>query len=137
DPNDIESISVIKEASEVALMRQNPETQGIILIQLKDDSNRSDRRSINRDAIDVADGIADNTFQAEFATLEEGIQVSYQLSTINGDSKLYIFDTSGRLLETRPFRGGDVRATVKLQQRGVYIFRIEAEGQAQSYRVSY
>ncbi|MEM8583325.1 MAG: TonB family protein, partial [Bacteroidota bacterium] len=46
DPNDIESISVIKEASEVALMRQNPETQGIILIQLKDDSNRSDRRSI-------------------------------------------------------------------------------------------
>ncbi|MEL7376564.1 MAG: TonB family protein, partial [Bacteroidota bacterium] len=136
DPNDIESITVIKETEEVALMRRNPETQGIILIQLKEDSNRRGRR-INRDAIDISNGIDDNIFQAQFATLEEGIQVSYQLNSIDGESKLFIFDTSGRLLETRPFRGGEVRSTVGLKQRGVYIFRIEAEGQAQSYRVSY
>ncbi|MEM6396989.1 MAG: TonB family protein [Bacteroidota bacterium] len=135
DPNDIERISVIKEESEVALMRRKPETTGIILIQTKKGTTRN--RNVRRGALDMSEVVEDNTFQAQFATLEEGIQVSYQLGKSDAASKLHIFDVNGRLLETRPFTGSEIRSTVNLQQRGVYIFRIEAEGQAQSYKVSY
>lgn len=73
-------------------------------------------------------------FTAQFATLSEGIRVSYQ---IEKTSTLHVFDISGRLVWNCVLQPGQATQLVPLNQRGVYAFRIDFEGGGEVYKIAY
>ncbi|MEL6668928.1 MAG: TonB family protein [Bacteroidota bacterium] len=74
------------------------------------------------------------SFSARFATLPAGIQVRY---VSDSPSTLYVFNTSGQLIWQASFLPGELSQMVPLEQRGVYIFRVETQSGGETHRIGF